>query len=162
MSSENPIALLDTNVWLDHFLGNRPKSAHATNLITYAAAHDITLAYSAGEVKDVYYLIGQELKRERRKTAGTLTQSDALACSEVAWACVDNMTALATAISVGEPQVWLARHFRSLHNDFEDNLVLAALETSKADVFVTNDETIRSKSPVPSFSPEDTLAYWKM
>ena len=58
--------------------------------------------------------------------------------------------------------MWLASHYEDLHGDFEDDLVLAALETSKADFFVTNDEVLRGKAPTGAFDAADMLAYLRM
>ena len=65
----------------------------------------------------------------------------------------------AIAVPIGEPQVWLASHFEDLHNDFEDDLVLAALESSKAEFLVTNDDTLRKKAPKGAYDVCDMLIY---
>ena len=88
-----------------------------------------------------------------------MTESQALACNEYAWACVGAMRGIAVASPIGEPQVWLACHYKDIHCDFEDDLVLAALETSKADFLVTNDEALCRKAPKGALSAADMLAY---
>lgn len=160
MSKEMPkTLLLDTNIWIDYYLGDRPGSKAAAELIAAADVLKITHAYPSLSVKDLYYVLNQETKREFRKASGVLTESQALACNEYAWACVGAMRGIAVASPIGEPQVWLACHYKDIHCDFEDDLVLAALETSKADFLVTNDEALCRKAPKGALSAADMLAY---
>lgn len=51
--------------------------------------------------------------------------------------------------------VWLASKQRSIHHDYEDNLVVAAALRSKVDILVTNDEKLRRHSAVAALSVED-------
>lgn len=159
MTADQPVLLVDTNVWVDGFDGSRPASKDAMALFAYADAHHMTLAYPAASIKDVYYALALAMKRKCREEHGSLTEAQALICNEYAWACVNSMRDIAVAVPVGEPQVWLACHYKDLHGDFEDDLVLAALETSKADFLVTNDETLRKKAPAGAFSAADMLTY---
>lgn len=156
-----PTLLLDTNIWIDYYLGDRPGSKAAAELISAADIRKITLAYPALSIKDLYYVLNQETKREFRKATGALTEPQALACREYAWACVDAMREIAVAAPIGEPQVWLACHYKEVHGDLEDDLVLASLETSKADFLVTNDEVLCRKAPKGALSATDMLAYLK-
>lgn len=162
MSENTCKLLLDTNVWLDYYLGDRPQSDAAKNLILYADEENMTLAYAGTSIKDVFYLIQKDFKEQFRRKQDKVTESQALACKAFAWGCVRNMAQIAVAVPVGEPQVWLASHYEDLHGDFEDDLVLAALETSKADFFVTNDEVLRGKAPTGAFDAADMLAYLRM
>lgn len=162
MSADNPIMVLDTNVWLDSYLDHREGTADARALITFAIENDITLAYAATSTKDVFYIVASEMKYRARKDTGALSEEQARACTALAWGCIENMASVAVAAPVGEPQVWLARHYRSLHNDYEDDLILAAVETSKADYLVTNDQRLMGKSPAPAFTSADMLAYLQL
>ena len=162
MSEKNPMLLLDTNIWLDLYLEYRPGHEAAKALMDFAEAANMTKAYASVSAKDTFYVICSEVKRLVREEKGSLCQADALAARSVAWGCVRNMIQNAVAVPVGEPQVWLASHYESLHGDFEDDLVLAALETSKADFFVTADETLRGKAPAGAFDAADMLAYLRL
>lgn len=159
MTKENPVLLLDTNIWMDNYFAHRPESAAARKLIAYANEQNFTLAYAATSSKDLFFLAGSELKRLVREEGDGLTEERARACSDLAWSFLQNMTAIAVAIPVGEPQIWLASHYRDLHDDFEDDLVLAAAEESKADYLVTNDRALFGKAPVPVFTSADMLTY---
>lgn len=159
MTKSFPVLLLDTNIWMDNYFGYRSESAAARALVAYANEHNCTLAYAATSTKDLFFLAGSELKRLVREQKGSLSEKDAKACSEMAWACLKNMTSIAVAAPVGEPQIWLATHYRDLHEDYEDDLVLAAAEESKADYLVTNDQALFGKAAVPVFTSSDMLAY---
>lgn len=161
MTREYPTLLLDTNIWMDNYFSNRPESAAARELIAYANEQNYTLAYATTSAKDLFFLAGSELKRIVRQQEGELSESSARACSEMAWAFLKNMTAIAVAAPVGEPQIWLATHYRDLHEDFEDDLILAAAEESRADFLVTGDRDLFGKSAVPTFMSADMLAYLK-
>lgn len=162
MTSGQPVLLLDTNIWIDNYLENREGCTAARELIAYADKNCLALAYAATSSKDVFYLIKSELKREIRETTGSVSEAHAIACSTLAWACVANMSEIAVSLPVGEAQIWLAQHYRDLHEDYEDDLVLAAAEASKVDYFVTNDKNLLGKSSAPTFLCSDMLAYLKM
>lgn len=161
MSDKHPVLVVDTNIWIDCYLVNRPQHHAAQGLIDFAAEKGCTIAYAATAIKDVFYLLEQEFKKMIRAEKGALSESDALACRKIAWGCIRNMADVAVASPVGEPQVWLASHYEDFHSDFEDDLVLAALETSKAEFFVTGDKALREKAPVGAFDAADMLAYLK-
>ena len=162
MIEKNLVLMLVTNIWLDLYLEYRPGHGAAKALMDFAEDENMTKAYASVAAKDMFYVICSEMKRLAREEKGGLSQADALAARSVAWGCVRNMIQNAVAVPVGEPQVWLASHYEDLHGDFEDDLVLAALETSKADFFVTNDEVLRGKAPTGAFDAADMLAYLRM
>ena len=156
----NPVPsmlLLGTCVWLDNYLGDRPGSAAARTLVTAALERGITLLYAVAAVKDVHYIVAQALKRERRAQGETTTEANSLADDQVAWACIENMGEIATAIGADASDVWLAEKYRTLHRDIEDNLVIAAAQRAKADILVTDDLDLIRHAPVCAMTPEDTL-----
>ena len=54
MSKEMPkTLLLDTNIWIDYYLGDRPGSKAAAELIAAADVLKITLAYPSLSVQDL-------------------------------------------------------------------------------------------------------------
>ena len=162
MSEDCPVALLDTNIWLDCYDHNRAGHASALRLVDKLEKRDFTIAYASTSAKDLFYVLGLTLKKEARKQFGQLTQEQVGAAATTAWGCLRNMTAMAVAVPIGEPQIWLAEHMHDLHGDFEDNLILAAVETSKTDYFVTNDTSLLGKSACPAFTCADMLAFLRM
>lgn len=150
--------LLDTNVWLDAFDGTRPRFREANELIDVCEQKGIDLLYAVGSAKDVYYLVGASLKRQARTSGEELTEGQASAISAYATACVANMGEIATAVGADATDVWLARKYQRIHADFEDCLVLAAAQRSKADYLVTSDEALLRHAPVAALSLGDFLA----
>ena len=149
--------LLDTCVWLDNYLGSRPGSSAARELIVTALERDIVLLHAVTAVRDVHYIVAQTLKRERRAAGEAITEETSLADDVTAWACVSNMREIATAVGMDASDVWLAEKYRGLHRDIEDNLVIAAAQRANAGVLVTDDLDLIRHAPVVAMTPEDTL-----
>ena len=162
MSADCPVTLLDTNIWLDCYDHNRLGHADALALINELEKREFTIAYASTSAKDMFYVLGSTMKQEAREHCSELTQVHAQAIQAATWGCLRNMIAMAVAVPISEPQIWLAEHMHALHGDFEDNLILAAVETSKADYFVTNDMTLLGKSACPAFTCADMLAFLQM
>ena len=150
--------LLDTNVWLDAFDGARSRSRAANELIDACVHKGIDLLFAVGTAKDVYYLVGASLKRQAQTAGGVLSERQARAISAYAAACVANMDEVATAVGADSSDIWLARKYQRIHEDFEDCLVLAAVRRAKADFLVTSDEALLRHAPVAALSVDDFLA----
>lgn len=151
--------VVDTNIWLDYYLGSRPGSADAKDFVEAALRADVELLITVSSLKDLYYLIQSEYKRNIRTGGSAVSESDALAVKEVAWGCVNHATELATVVGADMSDVWLARMQRSLHDDFEDDLVLAAVKRAEALCLVTNDDLLAKRAPVVVFGPKDAAAF---
>ncbi|WP_165047946.1 MULTISPECIES: PIN domain-containing protein [unclassified Adlercreutzia] len=154
--------LLDTNVWLDYFDPWRTFHEDAFALIDYAYVEGIGLAYFAGSLKDVYYLVGSIHKRRLRAAGKEVTGSEALACNEMAWGVVDAIRDLAIPLPLDLRTVWLARQQKTLFFDLEDGLVAAAAELAGIDFLVTNDVRLARTSTVKAYSSADMLTYLKL
>ena len=116
------------------------------------------LLFPARAIVDVHYVIYRTFKQMVREERGVVQETDARAIAEVAWGCVDNLCELATAVGMDGSDVWLARKYRALHGDLEDNFVLAAAERADADFLVTSDQQLLRKATVAALSPKDMLA----
>lgn len=158
----SPKLLCDTNVWLDHYLGRRPGHAAAKDMLRAAIESDCALLVPLVSLKDFFYLVQLELKRASLADGTPVTESDAPAIREIAWATLDNLLELATVVGGDASDVWLARKQRALHDDFEDDLVIAAAVRAKADFLVTSDERLLKNSPVAALSPASMMAYLSM
>ena len=159
MSKIGPL-LLDTNIWLDLYLAERPGHACASRLFRLAAEHDITLLYAIGTIKDVYYLACSHLKRSARAAnGGVLTEGAATAAEEVAVSIAANMDSQATAVGADRSDVWTAIRQRGIHRDLEDNMIVAASMRAGASVLVTNDERLLRHCMVAAHTAEDTCRW---
>jgi predicted nucleic acid-binding protein len=152
--------LLDTNVWFDYFLGFRPGHCDSYELACALAGAGVDLLCSVTSTKDLFYLIAADFKRDYRcRHDGQLTAEGAAAADETAWACLACLDEIATVVGCDQSDVWLARAQRSLHNDYEDNLILAAAQRAKVDCLITNDQSLIDHSPVAALSPRRALDY---
>ncbi len=158
MTREQPSILLDTNIWVDCFLGWRSNSKASSELIDLASRTNIKLLYAIHTLKDIFYIINMEIKRVAQEKTGTVSESDALAAKAASWACIENICDCATAIGADSADAWLARKYRKLNDDFEDNLILAAAQRANANFIVTSDKELLQKATVPAHTPQDAIA----
>ena len=155
MSKAPSIVLLDVNVWLDNYLPGRPSTADSRLLLDWLNQHGVTITYPITAPTTLFYLIQQAMKQASRIENGSLEQSDAQTINDIAWACIENMADIGAPVGADASDFWLARKYRSIHADLEDNLVLAAAERAQVDYLVTSDKSLLGKSTVPALSPHD-------
>lgn len=150
--------LLDTNVWLDAFLPERVACSAAHELISLALRLDVDLLYPVHIVPDVFYLSLIDVKRLLKGQGSD--ELVAQAARSTAWEYVNAMRNAATAVGADGSDVWLASKWEQLHDDIEDNLVLAAAKRARADYLVTSDRKLLTHAAlagVAAISPEDML-----
>lgn len=151
--------LLDTNIWIDNYVGTRAACNNSRALIDTCNQLGIQLLISITSLKDVYYLICLELKHESRKRAEIVRNGCAI--EEIAWKLTQNAATLATIIPADTSDFHTARYFHEVHKDLEDDLILAAMKRSGADYLVTNDKKLLLHAPVAAINPGDMLALLK-
>lgn len=150
--------LLDTNVCLDNYIKTRINHQDAQALIDACHRKGIDLLFSVFTLRDVYYHIGAHLKRQMREEGEKITVARASIAEQFAWKMTINLNEQGTLIPVDSSDIALARYFHEIHPDFEDDLILAAVERSGADYLVTNDRQLLSHAPVAALKPSDMLA----
>lgn len=148
--------LVDTNVWLSHYLGFRTDHSVASRFVSATIENQVPLYYAVHCVKDVFYQTEVALKRYA-KAQGALTEASASAASESAWAIVTNLQEIATVVGADLSDVWLAQTYKEIHADFEDDMLAAAMKRCHADYLVTFDQKLRKRSPVAVLTPEELL-----
>ena len=154
--------VVDTNVWLDHFIPHRTNSEEATELIHQCNKDGVLLVCPPHALQDVFYHVAKDAKRWVRSQEGKLTETWAHAINTHAWDCIRRMQELCAVAGMGPGDVWLAEKYQDLHPDFEDDLVIAVAQRIKADYLVTNDRQLIAKSPVPTLAPADMLKELKV
>lgn len=154
--------LVDTNVWVCNYVPMRVGHAQAREFLRAVWQNEALLYYPAPILKDVFYLLGLEYKRQIRAEKGELTQDDAAMVNELAWGCVQNMRDVATAVGLDDSDLWLACKYKSLSTDLEDNIVLAAAQRAEVDHLVTFDQDLIRKAPVSALLPSDMVALLEM
>lgn len=160
MSATQPILLIDTCVWLDLYLLDRPGRTDAQALIRYALDHDVPLAYAAHSALDVYAKAGICAKRFFRE-GGALTDEQARAAKSFAWDCATQMREVATPVPADASDFYYAEKFRPLHGDLEDDLILAGCSRAKASYLVTTDKQLLRHADISAKTPSEMLALLK-
>lgn len=139
MSERQLRLVLDVNVLLDNYLPARPHHKDAKKLVALALERDALLLYPITALPDFFFIAQASVKRAMREERGELTEGDALIARKLAWAFVDNLEQIATAVAADESDRWLASKERVAHPDLEDNLIVAAAQRCDADFLITND-----------------------
>ena len=156
--------LVDTSVWLDCYIPNRRRGQEALELFKQCAqaSDHVEILFPVHALNDVFYQVAREAKAWVRKNTGGLSEAYAHAANDHAWDCVNRMLEVGTPVGADVSDVWLACHLRDLHPDFEDSMVLAAAERSRADFLVTSDEQLIKKATVAALNPFDMMAVLRM
>lgn len=156
------MCLVDTNVWLDLFFGDRPGNVDARAFVDAAFDLDAELLYAVTSSKDLFYVLERQYKLlAKQDNDGVLTKSAAGAARIAAWACLEKLDDIATAVACDQTDVFVARAQRRVHDDYEDNLVVAAAMRAKADMLVTNDRALLQHSAVNALNCHDATVYLK-
>lgn len=158
MSAENkPVFLVDSNVWLDAFIDRSSRHDAAYTFLKESRLHDIALTTPIEVTKDVYYLVSCELKRMQRAECGTVTPEFANAASEAAWSCLSVMRRNAVIVAADSNDMIEATVLRAEHDDYEDNLIIAAAMRARATHIVSSDKTLQKHSPIPCIGIDEAI-----
>ena len=150
--------MLDTNVVVDYLLGRRPGCDDCAKLIAAHALGEHAVYVAALSLKDAYYLTSMQLKRMERQASGQVSESMERAADEIAWACVRQLIENTIVLPTGRAESLLACTLRSIHDDFEDNLVLATAKNANMDYLVSNDEALVKHAPLACLSSSNMVA----
>ena len=107
----------------------------------------------------MFYIAERQFKEYAREMQGTLTEDGAAASTNNAWEVAEGLNDVATPIAMDAADVWMARKLRSVHNDLEDNLVIAAAERANADYIVTSDAKLLQNPHVRALTAADMLTH---
>ena len=143
MVSQRPSLLIDTNVWLDYFLSRSTRHPSVNAFIAGAIGREDIILYAASlSLKDLAYQLVNLMKKDARDAEEPITPEVAAAAREVSWACVRDVLGKALVAPVGNAEVLGAFTLRHLHDDLEDDLMLATAESIDADALVTHDAAL--------------------
>jgi len=134
--------LVDCNVWIDSYMALHRHHEESLRFVNEALNAGCELLYGASKLETTFYVIHADAKRVIRADKGEVNEFDAEFALRFAWACVENMEEIATAVAVDASDLWLARKYRRFHKDLEDNVLLASAHRSEADYVVTWDEAL--------------------
>lgn len=139
------LLLLDTNVWVDYYLGEE-KGKYAKRLIELAARGKTQLLYTPTTAKDLFYLLPRRMRENE--------EQDSKSYVPAAWGCINHLMQVATASPLSAAECELARMLGKRMPDLEDNLIIASAETAKADYVVTSDKRMVKAMPEVCITPE--------
>ena len=154
--------LLDTNVWLDYHFAERPGHSDAFSLIDAALNNDISLLIASHSVKDFWYIFWQHNKIQSELHDGLPIEEASLVAKRMAWAFTEQIVQIATVVGSDASDAWLALKMQNTHDDYEDNLVVAAALRAKPRLLVTNDQTLLTRCPVAAATPQDALSFLEL
>lgn len=141
---------------MDLYFPDRPGHKSANQLIDLMI-DDAELYYAASTMTDVFFLSKTTQKKLLKDDGIELTDTMSAAANEIAWGCIKNMYEIASPIPTSIPVLFLSTKMKDIHNDFEDDVLLASAQTADIDYLITNDKTLLIKSTVQALSCEDFL-----
>lgn len=157
-----PLLLLDTNIWLDYYMADRRRHDAAFALVDALLSHEIDPLFAVTSIKDVFYLVQLGFNRAARSSLEpeeALSESQLLAARECAWSCASHMQKIAFAVGLDASDIACAMRQKNIHPDLEDDLVIAAMVCSRADLLVTNDDKLLRHCPVAALDARDALSW---
>ena len=153
MSHTPPIIMVDTNVWLDLFIPDRPKRDDALAFFRASQGDAAELVFTLEIARAVFRYVSAEAKRWFRESQGELADHQAQAIMQHAWDFIDDMQRWATPVGGSPVDLWFASNLRDEHAGIEDDLIIAACMRIDTDYLVTNDEKLIKQSPVAAITP---------
>ena len=152
--SEKPLTIMvDTNVWLDIFIPNRPSKEGSLSFFEAARDNNVELVYTLEIARAVFRIVSLEAKGWVRKGKGMLPDEYARAIASHAWDFIESMQELGTPVGSSTADLWLASKLRDEHADLEDNLIVAACMRLDVDYLVTSDAKLIHHAPVATATP---------
>ena len=154
-----PALLIDTNVWLDIEFGER--GAWPTEFLIAVRMADARMGIAAHSLKDIHYLIQRKIKLDDQRLGAADPQRSAAAARVAAWAVVEHIMEFAEVVGSDYMDAHLATKYRRVHDDYEDDLIIAAAMRMKADLLVTSDQALIKHAPIAALSPQDAIHWLK-
>lgn len=151
--------MLDTCVWVNSQIGTNSGHEAARSLIIAALRQDMTLGIAPHSLASVFYIVHRHLRRLDAADNAAISGDSLAAAKETAWGVINSITEYATVIGANGSDARIATLYKSVHDDFEDNLVIAAARRMKADLIVSDDQQFVLHSPLPAMTAEDALRW---
>lgn len=158
MNRKHLSLLVDTNVWVDFILG-REGASSVLKMLNAASEDEDPIAVTTSIMKDAFFIIGATIKRKAREegVSESAFQDVSVAAKEVAWSSLMTIQRFSIMLNQGFQEHLEAMTLRDVHNDYEDDLLLATAKSAKIDYLITNDKGLLSNKVVPALSPQAYL-----
>ena len=156
--TQSNVIVVDTNVWMDYLMGGRPGNESAVAFIVEARRLDASLVIAPHCLSTLFFLLQQELKAMNRRDGKMPDEAAAATARTAAWAAIDFILDMASVGPSDQMDALIASKQRSVHSDYEDNLVVACAMRTGARLLVTNDAKLVKHSSVAAMTAEDATA----
>lgn len=155
--------LIDTNIWLDYFLG-RSGSSNAASVISTALANDDAIVTTTSIIKDAFFILAATLKRRAREDSETskVDEQTAKVINQIAWKCISTIQSYSIMLNQGFQEHLIAMTLKDQHPDYEDDLLLAAAKSSKVDHVITNDKQLLANDVISAITPTEYVELRKI
>lgn len=153
------VIVVDTNIWMDYLFGHRAGNEAARRFLVRAKQEDVSLVVAPHSLSDVFFLVRSELKMGDDLEWSDGPAADSASARSAAWSVVDFILQLATVGPSDHMDALKAYGRRSVHGDYEDNLVVSCAERCKARLLVTNDEKLIKHASVPAMTANDAFNF---
>ena len=147
-------AFIDTNVWLDYYLG-RQGADDATSALLAAISNEDAIVVTIPILKDTFFLLQAALKHRIREETGHVNETDAHAVNEIAWACIRDMASMSCVIDTGVADHLEACILQGVCSDYEDAILIAAAQRTQVDYIVTGDKGLLANGVVGALTPAE-------
>lgn len=145
---------LDTNVLLDHLLQRDGHAQQARRALEACANHDVALLCASTSLKDIAYIAEAMVRRQFKQGESSLENETLhMLVRHVPWRCVEQARALCDIASIDQQTCDDALILRPRHDDFEDDLIIAAARQADADCVITSDAELIEHFPEYCVSP---------
>lgn len=160
MSQEKTASILcDTNILIYYMNGTPRFIKDVVTLFERCAEYGVGIACASLSLKDVFYITPARFKDDFIDDESVVVATTAkLMLPEVAWSSIARLRTLMKIVPVGADECALAQSLRSSHNDFEDNLIVAAAKNSGAEHVVTYDKKLAQHYPGYCLTPANLIS----
>ena len=151
--------MLDTCIWVNSQIGTNSGHEAARKLVVAARKQGMRLGIAPHSLSNVFYIVHRHLRRFDLGNVGIAPEDAAAAAKETAWGVIGNIMDYAEVVGADGSDARIAALHKDVHDDFEDDLVLAAARRMRADLVVTDDLALVKHSPLPAMTAEDALRW---
>ena len=151
--------MLDTCIWVNSQIGTNNGHEAARDLIVTARKQGMILGIAPHSLANVFYIVHRHLRRLDATSQKSVPGDAAAAAKETAWAVISNILDYATVIGADGSDARIAELHKAIHDDFEDDLIIASARRMNADLVVTDDLSFINHSPLPTMTAKDSLRW---
>lgn len=153
------VLMIDTCIWVNSQLGANRGHDQARSLIVTARKQGMRLGIAPHSLATVFHTVRRTLGRIGLAEGKLPQEESAAAAKETAWGVVNNIMEYAEVVGADGSDARVAALHKGVHDDFEDDLVIAAAHRMNADLVVTDDLALVRHSPLPTMTAEDALRW---